>query len=128
MRSATIHTPIPTSAKSQTAQLDLDSGSPSGSREQAGVQPLTSVAYDIDEEPDTDDQAAPIEIIQKAGYTIVAASSTQRLECSIRQDACRDDQSILDQLEIIRGISRSSGALSLLHDGAATLARVLLLL
>ena len=37
-----------------------------------GVQPLYfRPPYDIDEEPDTDDQAAPVEQIQQDGYTII---------------------------------------------------------
>ena len=37
-----------------------------------GIQPLYfRPPYDIDEEPDTDDQAAPVERIQQAGYTII---------------------------------------------------------
>ncbi len=37
-----------------------------------GIQPLYfRPPYDIDEEPDTDDQAAPVERIQQDGYTII---------------------------------------------------------
>ena len=72
-RSATTPTPIPTSAKSSTQQLDLEVNLTERLfASKLGVQPLYfRPPYDIDEEPDTDDQAAPVERIQNDGYIIV---------------------------------------------------------
>jgi len=84
-----------------------------------GVQPLYfRPPYDIDEEPDTDDQAAPIEIIQKAGYTIVGSKlDTNDWNEHPRKTPAEMTQSILDQLEIMKVKPQFRGSVILLHDG-----------
>ena len=66
---------IPTSAKSRNRQLDLEVKLTERLfASKLGVQPLYfRPPYDIDEEPDTDDQAAPAWRIQQTGYIIIGS-------------------------------------------------------
>jgi peptidoglycan/xylan/chitin deacetylase (PgdA/CDA1 family) len=64
-----------------------------------GVQPLYfRPPYDIDEEPDTDDQAAPIVQIQKEGYTIIGSKIDTTTGTSIRASRPRDHRLVLSSL------------------------------
>jgi cellulose synthase/poly-beta-1,6-N-acetylglucosamine synthase-like glycosyltransferase/peptidoglycan/xylan/chitin deacetylase (PgdA/CDA1 family)/spore germination protein YaaH len=84
-----------------------------------GIQPLYfRPPYDIDEEPDTDDQAAPVERIQRAGYTIVGSKlDTNDWNEHPRKTPAEITQSILDQLEIMKTKPQFRGSIILLHDG-----------
>jgi len=84
-----------------------------------GIQPLYfRPPYDIDEEPDTDDQAAPVEYIQKAGYTIVGSKmDTNDWDERIHKSPAEITQSILDQLDIMNTKPQFRGSVILMHDG-----------
>jgi cellulose synthase/poly-beta-1,6-N-acetylglucosamine synthase-like glycosyltransferase/peptidoglycan/xylan/chitin deacetylase (PgdA/CDA1 family)/spore germination protein YaaH len=84
-----------------------------------GVQPLYfRPPYDIDEEPDTDDQAAPAERIQRAGYTIIGNKlDTDDWNEHPRKNPAEITQSILGQLEIMKVKPQFRGSIILLHDG-----------
>jgi hypothetical protein len=84
-----------------------------------GVQPLYfRPPYDIDEEPDTDDQAAPVERIQRDGYIIVGSKlDTNDWNEQPRKTPAEITQSILDQLEIMKTKPQFRGSIILLHDG-----------
>jgi cellulose synthase/poly-beta-1,6-N-acetylglucosamine synthase-like glycosyltransferase/peptidoglycan/xylan/chitin deacetylase (PgdA/CDA1 family)/spore germination protein YaaH len=84
-----------------------------------GVQPLYfRPPYDIDEEPDTDDQAAPVEHIQKAGYTIIGSKlDTNDWNEQPRKTPAEITQSILDQLDAMTTKPQFRGSIILLHDG-----------
>jgi peptidoglycan-N-acetylglucosamine deacetylase len=77
---------IPTSAKSRRSQLDLEVKLTERLfASKLGVQPLYfRPPYDIDEEPDTDDQAAPVVRIQQMATPSSAARSTPTTGTSIR--------------------------------------------
>jgi len=70
-----------------------------------GIQPLYfRPPYDIDEEPDTDDQAAPVERIQQAGYTIIGSKmDTNDWNERPRKSPAEITQTILDQLQTNEG-------------------------
>jgi cellulose synthase/poly-beta-1,6-N-acetylglucosamine synthase-like glycosyltransferase/peptidoglycan/xylan/chitin deacetylase (PgdA/CDA1 family)/spore germination protein YaaH len=84
-----------------------------------GVQPLYfRPPYDIDEEPDTDDQAAPVERIQRDGYIIVGSKlDTNDWNEQPRKTPAEITQSILDQLEAMKTKPQFRGSIILLHDG-----------
>jgi cellulose synthase/poly-beta-1,6-N-acetylglucosamine synthase-like glycosyltransferase/peptidoglycan/xylan/chitin deacetylase (PgdA/CDA1 family)/spore germination protein YaaH len=84
-----------------------------------GIQPLYfRPPYDIDEEPDTDDEAAPVEIIQKAGYTIIGSKlDTNDWNENPRKTPAEMTQSILEQLEIMKVKPQFRGSVILMHDG-----------
>jgi cellulose synthase/poly-beta-1,6-N-acetylglucosamine synthase-like glycosyltransferase/peptidoglycan/xylan/chitin deacetylase (PgdA/CDA1 family)/spore germination protein YaaH len=84
-----------------------------------GVQPLYfRPPYDIDEEPDTDDQAAPVERIQRDGFIIVGSKlDTNDWNEQPRKTPAEIAQSILDQLEIMKTKPQFRGSIILLHDG-----------
>jgi cellulose synthase/poly-beta-1,6-N-acetylglucosamine synthase-like glycosyltransferase/peptidoglycan/xylan/chitin deacetylase (PgdA/CDA1 family)/spore germination protein YaaH len=84
-----------------------------------GIQPLYfRPPYDIDEEPDTDDQAAPILHIQQDGYTIVGSKiDTNDWNEHPRKSPAEITQSVLDQLEIMKTKPQFRGSIILLHDG-----------
>ena len=84
-----------------------------------GIQPLYfRPPYDIDEEPDTDDQAAPVEHIQQDGYTIVGNKlDTNDWNEHPRKTPAEISQTILDQLEIMKTKPQFRGSVILLHDG-----------
>jgi cellulose synthase/poly-beta-1,6-N-acetylglucosamine synthase-like glycosyltransferase/peptidoglycan/xylan/chitin deacetylase (PgdA/CDA1 family)/spore germination protein YaaH len=99
-----------------------------------GIQPLYfRPPYDIDEEPDTDDQAAPVERIQQAGYTIIGSKmDTNDWNENPRKTPAEITQSILDQLETMKVKPQFRGSIILLHDGggdrAATVAALPMLI
>jgi cellulose synthase/poly-beta-1,6-N-acetylglucosamine synthase-like glycosyltransferase/peptidoglycan/xylan/chitin deacetylase (PgdA/CDA1 family)/spore germination protein YaaH len=99
-----------------------------------GVQPLYfRPPYDIDEEPDTDDQAAPVERIQRAGYTIIGNKlDTDDWNERPRKTPAEITQFILDQLQTMKVKPQFRGSIILLHDGggdrSATVAALPLLI
>ena len=84
-----------------------------------GVQPLYfRPPYDIDEEPDTDDQAAPIVRIQQDGFTVVGNKlDTNDWDERVRKTPEEITQLILDQLERMKTKPQFRGSVILLHDG-----------
>lgn len=84
-----------------------------------GVQPLYfRPPYDIDEEPDTDDQAAPIVRIQQDGLTIIGNKiDTDDWDERIRKTPEEIAQSVLDQLNRMKTKPQFRGSVVLLHDG-----------
>jgi len=84
-----------------------------------GIQPLYfRPPYDIDEDPDTDDQAAPVERIQQDGYTIVGSKlDTNDWNENPRKTPAEMTQSILEQLETMKTKPQFRGSVILLHDG-----------
>ena len=84
-----------------------------------GVQPLYfRPPYDIDEEPDTDDQAAPVYRIQQDGLTIVGNKiDTDDWDERIRKTPEEIAQSVLDQLNRMKIKPQFRGSVILLHDG-----------
>jgi cellulose synthase/poly-beta-1,6-N-acetylglucosamine synthase-like glycosyltransferase/peptidoglycan/xylan/chitin deacetylase (PgdA/CDA1 family)/spore germination protein YaaH len=84
-----------------------------------GIQPLYfRPPYDIDEEPDTDDQAAPVERIQQAGYTIIGSKmDTNDWNEQPRKTPAEITQSILEQLQTMKTKPQFRGSIILMHDG-----------
>jgi cellulose synthase/poly-beta-1,6-N-acetylglucosamine synthase-like glycosyltransferase/peptidoglycan/xylan/chitin deacetylase (PgdA/CDA1 family)/spore germination protein YaaH len=84
-----------------------------------GIQPLYfRPPYDIDEEPDTDDQAAPAERIQQDGYTIIGSKmDTNDWYEHPRKSPAEITQTILDQLQTMKVKPQFRGSIILLHDG-----------
>ncbi len=84
-----------------------------------GVQPLYfRPPYDIDEEPDTDDQAAPIVRIQQDGFTVVGNKlDTNDWDERVRKTPAEVTQLVLDQLERMKTKPQFRGSVILLHDG-----------
>ncbi len=84
-----------------------------------GVQPLYfRPPYDIDEEPDTDDQAAPVYRIQQDGLTIVGNKlDTDDWDERIRKSPAEIAQSVLDQLNRMKTRPQFRGSIILMHDG-----------
>ena len=84
-----------------------------------GMQPLYfRPPYDIDEEPDTDDQAAPVEA-HPAGrlHHHRQQNRHRRLERAPAQDARGDYRSVLAQLQTMKVKPQFRGSIILLHDG-----------
>ena len=83
------------------------------------VQPLYfRPPYDIDEEPDTDDQAAPIVRIQQDGLTVVGNKiDTNDWDERVRKTPEQIAQSVLDQLNRMKTKTQFRGSVILLHDG-----------
>ena len=84
-----------------------------------GVQPLYfRPPYDIDEEPDTDDQAAPIVRVQQDGLTVVGNKiDTNDWDERVRKSPEQIAQSVLDQLNRMKTKAQFRGSVILLHDG-----------
>jgi len=93
-----------------------------------GVQPLYfRPPYDIDEEPDTDDQAVPVTILQQNGFTIIGNKiDTDDWNEHPRKTPADITQFVLDQLETMKIKPQFRGSIILMHDGggdrAATVA------
>ena len=74
--------------------------------------------YDIDEEPDTDDQAAPIVQVQRAGYIVVGNKiDTNDWDERVRKTPQEIAQSVLDQLTRMKTKPQFRGSIILMHDG-----------
>jgi cellulose synthase/poly-beta-1,6-N-acetylglucosamine synthase-like glycosyltransferase len=84
-----------------------------------GVQPLYfRPPYDIDEEPDTDDQAAPVVSIQREGYTIIGNKiDTDDWNDNPRKTPTEIAQSVLAQLQTMKVKPQFRGSIILMHDG-----------
>ncbi len=93
-----------------------------------GVQPVYfRPPYDIDEEPETDDQAAPVVHIQQMGFIIVGNKiDTNDWDERIRKTPQEITQSVFDQLDRMKTKPQFRGSIILMHDGggdrAATVA------
>jgi len=84
-----------------------------------GVQPLYfRPPYDIDEEPDTDDQAEPVVRIQQMGLTVVGNKvDTHDWDERMRKTPQEIAQSVLDDLKTMKTKPQFRGSVILLHDG-----------
>ncbi|HET7104697.1 MAG TPA: glycosyltransferase, partial [Terracidiphilus sp.] len=84
-----------------------------------GVQPLYfRPPYDIDEEPETDDQAAPVVRAQQDGYIIVGNKiDTDDWDEHPRKTPEEIAQSVLSQLQNMRSKPQFRGSIILFHDG-----------
>ncbi len=84
-----------------------------------GIQPLYfRPPYDIDEEPDTDDQALPVVEIQKDGYTIIGNKiDTDDWNENPVKKPDEIIKSVLTQLETMKTKPQFRGSIILLHDG-----------
>jgi peptidoglycan-N-acetylglucosamine deacetylase len=84
-----------------------------------GIQPLYfRPPYDIDAEPDTDDQAAPVVRIQQSGFTIVGNKiDTNDWNEQPHKTPAEITQSVFDQLEIMKDKPQFRGSIILMHDG-----------
>jgi len=84
-----------------------------------GVQPLYfRPPYDTDEEPDTNDQAAPVVHIQQDGFTIIGNKiDTNDWDERTHKTPAEIAQSVLDQLEVMKVKPQFRGSIILLHDG-----------
>ena len=84
-----------------------------------GVQPLYfRPPYDIDEEPDTDDEAAPVVQIQHEGLTIIGNKiDTDDWNEHPRKTPQEMTQSVLTQLQTMKTKPQFRGSIILMHDG-----------
>jgi cellulose synthase/poly-beta-1,6-N-acetylglucosamine synthase-like glycosyltransferase/peptidoglycan/xylan/chitin deacetylase (PgdA/CDA1 family)/spore germination protein YaaH len=84
-----------------------------------GVKPLYfRPPYSIDQEPDTNDQAAPALVIQKMGYTIIGNKiDTGDWNEHPRKTPQGILADTLDQLQIMKSKPQFRGSIILLHDG-----------
>jgi cellulose synthase/poly-beta-1,6-N-acetylglucosamine synthase-like glycosyltransferase/peptidoglycan/xylan/chitin deacetylase (PgdA/CDA1 family)/spore germination protein YaaH len=84
-----------------------------------GVQPLYfRPPYDIDEEPDTDDQADPVVQIQRDGYTIIGNKiDTDDWSEHPRRSPQDIAESVLAQLDTMKVKPQFRGSIILMHDG-----------
>jgi cellulose synthase/poly-beta-1,6-N-acetylglucosamine synthase-like glycosyltransferase/peptidoglycan/xylan/chitin deacetylase (PgdA/CDA1 family)/spore germination protein YaaH len=84
-----------------------------------GIQPLYfRPPYDIDEEPDTDDEAAPVERIQQAGYTIIGNKiDTGDWDEHPRKTPQEVTQTVFYWLDLMKIKPQFRGSIILLHDG-----------
>ncbi len=84
-----------------------------------GVQPLYfRPPYDIDEEPDTDDQAAPVVAIQHDGYTIIGNKiDTDDWNENPRKTPAEISETVLAQLNTMKVKPQFRGSIILMHDG-----------
>jgi cellulose synthase/poly-beta-1,6-N-acetylglucosamine synthase-like glycosyltransferase len=84
-----------------------------------GVQPLYfRPPYDIDEEPDTDDQAAPIVRVQNEGYIVIGSKiDTDDWDEHPRKYPGEIVASVLAQLQTMKTKPQFRGSIILMHDG-----------
>ncbi len=84
-----------------------------------GVQPLYfRPPYDNDEEPDTDDQAAPVWRIQQDGLTIIGSKiDTDDWNERPRKTTQEIIDSVLAQLKTMKTKPQFRGSIILMHDG-----------
>jgi len=99
-----------------------------------GVQPLYfRPPYSIDQEPDTNDQAAPADRIQNLGYVIVGNKiDTDDWDEHPRKTPQEITDSVFQQMDAMKTRSWMRGSIILLHDGggdrAATVAALRVLI
>ncbi len=84
-----------------------------------GVQPLYfRPPYSIDQQPDTNDQAAPVEHIQNLGYTIIGNQiDTNDWDEHPRKSPQQITDSVLQQLADMETHPDRRGSIILMHDG-----------
>ncbi|HEY0264317.1 MAG TPA: glycosyltransferase [Granulicella sp.] len=84
-----------------------------------GVQPLYfRPPYSIDQEPDTNDQAAPIDRIEGLGYVIIGNKiDTNDWDEHPRKTPDEITQSVFDQIAMMEKRPWMKGSIILLHDG-----------
>jgi len=84
-----------------------------------GVQPhYLRPPYDIDEEPETDDQAAPVVRIQQLGMIVVGNKiDTNDWDERIRKTPAQITQTVLDLLNRMKTKPQFRGSIILMHDG-----------
>jgi peptidoglycan-N-acetylglucosamine deacetylase len=84
-----------------------------------GVQPVYfRPPYSIDQEPDTNDQAAPVERIQQLGYTIVGDKiDTDDWSEQPRKSPQEIIDSVFHQIELAQTKTWMKGSIILMHDG-----------
>jgi len=84
-----------------------------------GVQPLYfRPPYSIDQEPDTNDQAAPVEKIQALGYVIIGNKiDTNDWDEHPRKSPQEITDSVFQQIEDMKTRPWNRGSVILLHDG-----------
>jgi cellulose synthase/poly-beta-1,6-N-acetylglucosamine synthase-like glycosyltransferase/peptidoglycan/xylan/chitin deacetylase (PgdA/CDA1 family)/spore germination protein YaaH len=84
-----------------------------------GVQPLYfRPPYSIDQEPDTNDQAAPIDRIQSLGYVIIGNKiDTNDWDENPRKTPQEITDSVFDQISQMEKKPWMRGSIILLHDG-----------
>ncbi|HLI04599.1 MAG TPA: glycosyltransferase [Terracidiphilus sp.] len=84
-----------------------------------GVQPTYfRPPYDIDEEPDTDDQAGPVWHLQQKGYIIVGSKiDTDDWDEHPRKTPAEIIGSVFSQLENMKAKPQFRGSIILMHDG-----------
>ncbi len=84
-----------------------------------GVQPLFfRPPYDIDEEPDTDDEAAPVVQVQRMGLTIIGNKiDTDDWNEHPRKSPTEIVDSVLAQLQMMKTKPQFQGSIILMHDG-----------
>ena len=83
------------------------------------VQPLYfRPPYDIDEEPDTDDQAKPIVEVQKDGLIIIGNKiDTNDWDERVHKTPAEICNAVLSQLNVMKTKPQFRGSVVLLHDG-----------
>jgi cellulose synthase/poly-beta-1,6-N-acetylglucosamine synthase-like glycosyltransferase/peptidoglycan/xylan/chitin deacetylase (PgdA/CDA1 family) len=86
---------------------------------ETGIQPLYfRPPYSIDQEPDTNDEAAPAYRIQQMGYTIIGDKiDTDDWSEHPRKSPQQITDSVLQQLEEMKTRTWMRGSIILLHDG-----------
>jgi cellulose synthase/poly-beta-1,6-N-acetylglucosamine synthase-like glycosyltransferase/peptidoglycan/xylan/chitin deacetylase (PgdA/CDA1 family)/spore germination protein YaaH len=84
-----------------------------------GVQPVFfRPPYSIDQEPDTNDQAAPIDHIQHLGYVIVGDKiDTNDWDEHPRKTPSEIVKSVFDQIAVANTKTWMKGSIILMHDG-----------
>jgi cellulose synthase/poly-beta-1,6-N-acetylglucosamine synthase-like glycosyltransferase/peptidoglycan/xylan/chitin deacetylase (PgdA/CDA1 family)/spore germination protein YaaH len=84
-----------------------------------GVQPLYfRPPYSIDQEPDTNDQAAPVDHVEQMGYIIVGDKiDTNDWNEHPRKTPQEIIASVLEQLEAMKTKPQFRGSIILMHDG-----------
>ena len=93
-----------------------------------GVQPhYFRPPYDVDEEPDTDEQARPVARIQQEGFIIIGNKiDTNDWDERVQKTPQEIAQSVLEQLDRMKAKPQFRGSVILMHDGggnrAATVA------
>jgi cellulose synthase/poly-beta-1,6-N-acetylglucosamine synthase-like glycosyltransferase/peptidoglycan/xylan/chitin deacetylase (PgdA/CDA1 family)/spore germination protein YaaH len=74
--------------------------------------------YSIDQEPDTNDQAAPVERIQKLGYVIIGNKiDTDDWDENPRKTPDQIINSVFEQIDAAKTKSWMRGSIILMHDG-----------
>jgi peptidoglycan-N-acetylglucosamine deacetylase len=84
-----------------------------------GVQPLYfRPPYDIDEEPDTDDEAAPVMLIQQQGLIVIGSKiDTDDWNEHPRKSPADITNTVLEQLQTMQAKPQFRGSIILMHDG-----------